>query len=74
MPLILSKKNDEEKSQYLKELFEQTYIKDIVERNNIQRIDILDSLINMLASSVGSLTNPQKYLILLKVREKKNYH
>ena len=60
MPLILSKKNDEEKSQYLKELFEQTYIKDIVERNNIQRIDILDSLINMLASSVGSLINPQK--------------
>ena len=60
MPLILSKKNDEEKSQYLKELFEQTYIKDIVERNNIQRIDILDSLLNMLASSVGSLTNPQK--------------
>ena len=60
MPLILAKKNDEEKSQYLKELFEQTYIKDIVERNNIQRIDILDSLINMLASSVGSLTNPQK--------------
>ena len=60
MPLILSKKNDEEKSQYLKELFEQTYIKDIVERNNIQRIDILDSLINMLASSVGSLTNAQK--------------
>lgn len=60
MPLILSKKNDEEKSQYLKELFEQTYIKDIVERNNIQRIDILDSLINMLASSVGSLTKPTK--------------
>lgn len=60
MPLILSKKNEEEKSQYLKELFEQTYLKDIVERNNIQRIDILDSLINMLASSVGSLTNPQK--------------
>ncbi len=60
MPLILSKKNDEEKSQYLKELFEQTYLKDIVERNNIQRIDILDNLINMLASSVGSLTNPQK--------------
>ena len=60
MPLILSKKTDEEKSQYLKELFEQTYIKDIVERNSIQRIDILDALVNMLASSVGSLTNPQK--------------
>lgn len=60
LPLTLSKKTDEEKSQYLKELFEETYIKDIVERNNIQRVDILDALINMLASSVGSLTNPKK--------------
>ena len=60
LPLILSKKTDEEKSQYLKEEFEKTYIKDIVERNNIQRVDVLDSIVNMLASSVGSLTNPQK--------------
>lgn len=60
LPLVISKKNDEEKSQYLKEQFENTYIRDIVERNSIQRIDILDSLINMLASAVGSLTNPQK--------------
>ena len=71
MPLILSKKNDEEKSQYLKELFEQTYIKDIVERNNIQRIDILDNLINMLASSVGSLTNPQKIFDTFKSKGEK---
>lgn len=60
LPLILSKKTDEEKSQYLKNLFEQTYIKDIIERYNIQRSDIIDSIINMLASSVGSLTNPKK--------------
>lgn len=60
LPLILSKKNDEEKSQYLKEEFEKTYIKDIIERNNIQRVDVLDSIVNMLASAVGSLTNPQK--------------
>lgn len=59
-PLILSKKTDEEKSKHLKDLFDQTYIKDIIERNSIQRVDILDSIINMLASSVGSLTNPQK--------------
>ena len=44
----------------IKDLFDQTYIKDIIERNNIQRVDILDSIINMLASSVGSLTNPKK--------------
>ncbi len=60
MPLILSKKNDEEKSQYLKDLFEQTYIRDIIERNNVARVDIIDSIINILASSVGSLTNPKK--------------
>ncbi len=60
MPLILSKKTDEEKSKYLKDLFDQTYIKDIIERNNIQRFDIIDSIINILASSVGSLTNSQK--------------
>lgn len=60
MPLILSRSNDTEKSNYLKTLFEQTYISDIVERNHIKRIDIMDSIVNMLASSVGSLTNPQK--------------
>lgn len=62
LPRILSYKTEEEKSEYLKKLFEQTYISDIVERNNIQKIDILDSLINILASSIGSLTNPKKLL------------
>lgn len=60
MPLVLSKKNDAEKSIYLKELFEQTYFKDIIERHQIKRKDILDTLVNLLASSIGSLTNPQK--------------
>ena len=46
--------------QYLKSLFSQTYIKDIIERNNIQRIDVLDTIINIMASSVGSLTNTKK--------------
>jgi len=60
LPLILSKKTDEEKSQYLKDEFERTYISDIVERNKVQRIDVLDAIINLLSSSVGSLTNPKK--------------
>ncbi len=60
MPLILSKANDEEKSKYLKDLFEQTYIKDIIERNNIQRVDVINAIINMLASAIGSLINPKK--------------
>lgn len=60
LPLILSKKTDEQKAKYLKDLFEHTYIKDIIERNNVQRYDVLDAIINMLASAVGSLTNPKK--------------
>lgn len=60
LPLILSFKTATEKFKYLKDLFELTYLKDIIERNKIMRKDILDKLIDILASSVGSLTNPQK--------------
>ena len=60
LPRILSQKTDEQKSKYLKDLFERTYLSDIIERHNIQRVDILDILVNILASSIGSLTNPKK--------------
>ena len=60
MPLIINQKTPERKSNYLQNLFDLTYKKDIIERNNIVKDDVLDSLIDMLASSVGSLTNPQK--------------
>ena len=60
LPRILSFKTEEEKSKYLIDLFKETYIKDILERYNIQRVDILDALINMISSSIGSLTNPKK--------------
>lgn len=60
LPRILYQKTHEQKSQYLKDLFERTYLADIIERHNVQRKDVLDVLVNMLASSVGSLTNPKK--------------
>ena len=60
MPLILRQRTDEQKSKYLISLYELTYKKDIIDRNNIDKVDILDTLINILSSSVGSLTNPQK--------------
>ncbi len=60
MPLILKQHTDEQKSKYLASLYDLTYKKDIIERNSIDKPDILDTLINILASSVGSLTNPQK--------------
>lgn len=60
LPRILSQKTGEQKSKYLKDLFERTYLSDIIERHNIQRIDVLDTLVNILSSSIGSLTNPKK--------------
>ena len=72
MPYILSRKTDEEKSKYLNNLFNNTYINDIVERNNIQKDEVLESLINVLASSVGSLTNPLKLENTFKSKDFKN--
>ncbi len=60
MPYILYLNTTEEKSKYLNDLFNNTYLNDIVERNKLQREDILEAIINMLSSSVGSLTNPKK--------------
>ena len=60
LPRILAYKTEEQKSTYLKNLFEQTYLRDIIEKNGVQRVDILDSMVNILASSIGSLTNPNK--------------
>ena len=53
-------KTEEQKINYLIRLFEETYIKDIRERNHIEKVQELNDLINILASSIGSLTNPSK--------------
>ena len=60
MPLVMAQREDAGKAQYLTDLFAQLYFKDIIERNKIKRTDVLDALVNILASSVGSLTNPKK--------------
>jgi ATPase len=61
MPRILSEKTDEDKSKYLKDLITKTYLTDVLERNHIQGdIAILDDLLNIMASCIGSLTNPTK--------------
>lgn len=61
MPIVWTLKTHEERSSYLKNLFSQTYIKDVLERNNIRKDEeVLEILLNVLSSSVGSLTNPSK--------------
>lgn len=61
MPLATSLESHEEKSRYLKDLFDRTYIKDILERHEIKNdTEVLDILLDVLASGIGSLTNPSK--------------
>lgn len=58
MPRILSMNDESDKKNYLTSLFKELYIKDIVERNKIEREDILNSILDFLASQISSLTNP----------------
>ena len=60
MPLVLTKKSDADKMNYLQTLFTEVYFKDIVERYDIELPDVLSELTDDLCSSVGSLTNASK--------------
>ena len=60
LPLILTKKRDADKSKYLRDNLSETYIKDVVEHHNIQGDVVMDTLVEILASAIGSLTNPPK--------------
>ena len=60
LPLTVTMKTEEQKINYLTNLFKETYLKDIIERHNIEKTQELEDLINILASAIGSLTNPPK--------------
>lgn len=60
LPFILKCSSAEQKVRYLEDLFMETYIKDVVGRNRIRNEAVLNDLINVVASSIGSLTNPNK--------------
>ncbi len=60
LPQVLQKSSEDEKNEYLKGLFTHTYIKDIKERYGIRNTEMLDELLNILASDIGALTNPTK--------------
>ena len=58
MPRLLQMTQEQDKKDYLTNLYKELYLKDIVERNGIEREGILNSILDFLASQVGSLTNP----------------
>ena len=60
MPQILSYQSNESKAQYLQQLFQNTYTRDLVERNKLRNENNLDELFNVIASATGSFTNPSK--------------
>lgn len=60
LPLILNRKTNELKSKYLIDLCRELYLKDIEDRNNLRGDNVMDAVVKVLASAVGSLTNPTK--------------
>lgn len=60
LPLTATMKTEEQKIKYLTKLFEETYLKDIIERHHIEKPQELEELVNVLASAIGSLTNVPK--------------
>ncbi len=72
LPLVLSRPDDIAKMNYLKALFSEVYLKDIAERKKIKREDVLSATLDLLCSSVGSLTNPNNIANSLNSRQKLN--
>lgn len=60
LPLVISMNNDERKMSYLKEQQRNVYINDVIERNDIKNDTELMSLVEIISSSIGSLSNPKK--------------
>ena len=71
LPLILSRETAEEKAEYLMSLFQKVYLSDIIDRHKLRNQEELDELVDILASAVGSLTNPLKLANTFKSVKKK---
>ena len=71
LPLILSRETAEEKAEYLMSLFQKVYFSDIIDRHKVRNQEELDELVDILASAVGSLTNPLKLANTFKSVKKK---
>ncbi len=69
MPTLLNRKSDREKADYLKALFDTVYIKDIIERHKIRKQNVLEMVIDLLSSSIGSFASPKKMVKTLKSKQ-----
>lgn len=71
LPLTVQLPTAEQKIEFLKRLFEETYINDIIGRHKIRNKDEFEELINILSSSIGSLTNPKKLVDTFRTKKNK---
>ena len=71
LPFVLSRPDVTAKTDYLKALFSEVYLKDIVERKKIRREDVLSATVDLLCSSIGSLSNPNSIANALNSRQKR---
>jgi len=60
LPQVLLTEDEEKKVNYLTDLYELTYLKDIIERNHLRNVDGLRTLVRILASGIGAPTNPKR--------------
>ena len=73
LPLVMTKKSHEEKAKYLQSLFDAIYISDIMDRNKlVYKKSVLDDILNIVSSSVGSLTNANKITNTFKSAKQMN--
>ena len=70
MPLVLNQKEDGAKMAYLNSLFDELYLKDIAERKKIEHPEELSQILDLLCSSIGSLSNPTKIANTILSRKK----
>lgn len=68
MPHAVGLKSDEARMRYLKGLFTEVYLKDIVERKHVERVEVLDATLDLLSSAIGSLTNPNNIANVLTTK------
>ena len=73
LPQVVQFSVERQKAEYLKNIFTNVYIKDVVERNKIQNIDEIDTLVDILASAIGAPTNPTKISNTFKSEHGINY-
>ena len=73
LPQVAGFQNDRQKAEYLRNIFANVYLKDVIERNKLQSVDEIAILVDVLASAIGAPTNPSKIANTFAIERQMNY-